>query len=185
MLLFTCFVLFLILLVVLLLTGRALRTCAAVNSASASMATAATVSEQEGAGEKPEEERPSGGGDQEGEWTVPKYNHPVYKKLSCLNGDMNALSLRKLKEKLDSLNLSAVYVRHVGLSTHVQNIILHIRGTSLCRLTYNAKMDGYNCNLLQCYTCALNLHKITNELHVLPYVYIHSKLSITDCLGTT
>ena len=50
----------------------------------------------------------------EGEkWSVAgggKFNHPIYKKLSYLSGEVNALPLKKVKEKLTALNLSSVYV---------------------------------------------------------------------------
>jgi predicted lipid-binding transport protein (Tim44 family) len=50
----------------------------------------------------------------EGErWTVAgggKFNHPVYKKLSSLSGELNGLPLSKIKEKLSELNLSSMYV---------------------------------------------------------------------------
>ena len=79
------------------------------------MATAVTVSAQEGEEESSgaqvnvEETKEREAGESEG-WTVPRFNHPVYKKLSHLNGELNALSMSKLKEKLTSLNLSTTYV---------------------------------------------------------------------------
>ena len=50
----------------------------------------------------------------EGEgWTVAgggKFSHPVYKKLSSLSGELNGLPLSNVKEKLNALNLSSMYV---------------------------------------------------------------------------
>lgn len=39
-----------------------------------------------------------------------RFSHPVYKKLSSLNGELNGLPLSKIKEKLTALNLSSMYV---------------------------------------------------------------------------
>ena len=80
------------------------------------MATAATVDALEGEEDGSVQVDVEVAREEEGEadesegWTVPKFSHPVYKKLSCLNGELNALSLSKLKEKLTSLNLSSMYV---------------------------------------------------------------------------
>lgn len=84
------------------------------------MATAATVSELEGergasslSQEEEEERATSNASRQEAEWRTPKFSHPIYKRLSCLNGELNALSLSNLKEKLNTFNLSSMYVgRH-------------------------------------------------------------------------
>ena len=109
----------LFLFLLLLLARRTSRTAAGGPQA-CSMATAATVSTPEGEEssapvnvEEHEETREREPGKSEG-WTVPRFNHPVYKKLSSLNGELNALSLSKLKEKLTSLNLSAMYVAGWG-----------------------------------------------------------------------
>ena len=77
------------------------------------MATATSTSEPEGekdANRNGEEEQPTTTGDpgSEGWKTVSKFSHPIYRKLSCLNGELNALSLSELKEKLTTLNLSSV-----------------------------------------------------------------------------
>lgn len=73
------------------------------------MATAASTSEPErGEGKGSEQPTPGDSGYEE-EWkTVSRLSHPIYKKLSCLNGELNALSLSELKEKLTALNLSSV-----------------------------------------------------------------------------
>lgn len=108
LLLFTCLLALLVCLLLLFASGA--RRSTATGSRGSSMATAASSSEleREEGSENVQGEQPTAG-DSEGWKTVqPKFSHPIYKKLSCLNGELNALSLSELKEKLTSLNLSAV-----------------------------------------------------------------------------
>ncbi len=138
MLIATCFFLGLILLLLLFLfyTIRASRRknrAKEAGSQAKSCGSMATAS-PESVGVEPEEEelthtsgeegrQPSSSGTEgkqssppgaEGEgWTVAgggKFNHPVYKKLSSLSGELNGLPLSNIKEKLSALNLSSVYV---------------------------------------------------------------------------
>lgn len=127
----TCLLgLLLTLLLLRLLVTRVSRASAAGSQAN-SMASAATVSQTRAENEHDEddedsqkqsnvEENPPAG---EG-WTVvgAKFSHPIYKRLSCLNGELNALSLNKLKEKLDTLNLSSTCV-----DTITASCLLHAR----------------------------------------------------------
>ena len=63
-------------------------------------------------GKQPSPAGPVGAGSDEGWTTVGggKFSHPVYKKLSSMNGELNGLPLSKVKEKLTALNLSSTYV---------------------------------------------------------------------------
>ena len=111
------------------------------------MATAATVSVQDGEEESStqvnvEETREREPGESEG-WTVPRFNHPVYKKLSSLNGELNALSFSKLKEKLTSLNLSATYVA-VWVGT-VTSTLLQCASPSIFESTTHIIYGFVNC----------------------------------------
>ena len=76
------------------------------------MATATSTVEpegEEGGNRSVGEEQPTpGASGSEGWKTVSKFSHPIYRTLSCLNGELNALSLSELKEKLTALNLSSV-----------------------------------------------------------------------------
>ena len=97
------------------------------------MATAATVDALEGEEgsvqvnvEEARENEEEGEADRSEGWTVPKFSHPVYKKLSSLNGELNALSLSKLKENLTSMNLSSMYVGLISI-TLLNNIFLGVQ----------------------------------------------------------
>ena len=115
LLLSTCLlglVLLVVLLLLLLHTSRA-NAAGSQSHSSSSMAMAAAVSvegESQTLGEEEGEKPSSGGG--EG-WTVVgsgKFDHPIYKRLSALNGELNSLPLRKVEAKLSGLNLSSMYV---------------------------------------------------------------------------
>lgn len=109
-----CLLVLFVFLFLLLLLARVARVSRASSSRGSDMATATSTVEPEGEEEgsntsaKEGQSTQSGGPESEGWKTVSKFSHPIYRKLSCLNGELNALSLNELKEKLTTLNLSSV-----------------------------------------------------------------------------
>ncbi|ELT98575.1 hypothetical protein CAPTEDRAFT_130678 [Capitella teleta] len=62
-----------------------------------------------------------------------KYDHPVYKKISRLNGDINRMSRDELKERLESLHLNSRGVKEVlkkRLKAHYKRHRLQTEGLS-------------------------------------------------------
>ena len=106
-----CLLALFVFLFLLLLFVRGARLSRASSPRASDMATATSISEPEGeeGNKSVEEEQPTHGDPGSDGWkTVSKFSHPIYRKLSCLNGELNALSLSELKEKLTTLNLSSV-----------------------------------------------------------------------------